>query len=437
LSDDGSAGAVTGTLVPEDLAIDLRQLVMTIAHAVDLVGVDDVLHGRRVGMLSRELALRLGWDEAVQLVLYDAGLLHDCGVSSTRVHRRLAAGLEWEGAEEHCIRGEELLAGFAPLAHLAPVVRHHHSRWERLERQGVPLETARLANVVFLADRADVLAAHGRADDGVGARRGAIRARLSAEQGRLFSAELLDAFAGLSEDDSFWLGLQPDRVQRYQLAMEAHGELRLIGWQDFKRCAEIFAAIIDAKSPYTEQHSRGVARLSRHLAGRLGLAAATCEKIEVAGMLHDIGKLQVPDEIIEGQGPLSDRERDVMRKHSRGTLEVLSRLPAIDEIARWAAYHHETPDGHGYPFRLQGAALPLEARIINVADIFQALAQDRPYRRAMAPAEILTLLEERAAEGRADAAVVAAVAADLESCHGVAVSSAPAHSPSFDPALPP
>jgi putative nucleotidyltransferase with HDIG domain len=413
--DDGSlGGAVTGTLVPEDLAIDLRQLVMTIAHAVDLVGVDDVL----------------------QLLLFDAGLLHDCGVSSTRVHRRLAASLEWDGAEEHCVRGEELLANFGLLAHLAPVVRHHHSRWERLVRLDLPPQTARLANVVFLADRADVLAARWRAEEDARARRTAIRARLSAERGRLFSAELVDAFSDLSEDEGFWLDLQPDRVQRYQRDIERHGELRRVGWRDFKRCAEILAAIIDAKSPYTEQHSRGVARLSRHLAGRLGLDAATCEKVEVAGLLHDIGKLQVPDEIIGQRGALSARERDVMSRHSQGTLQVLSRLPAIDEIARWAAYHHETPDGQGYPFRLQGAALPLEARIINVADIFQALAQERPYRRPMAPAPILALLEARAAAGRADAAVVAAVAADLETCHGVAVSPAPSTSVSYEPALP-
>lgn len=413
---------MTATLIPDDLVIDLRQLVMTIAHAVDLVGVDDVLHGRRVGMLGRELAVRLGLDEASQRDLYDAGLLHDCGVSSTRVHRRLAASLEWEGAEEHCVRGQDLLASFGPLAHLAPVVRYHHTRWECLLRQGVPPGTARLANAVFLADRADVLCAHWHTGEDLLARRGVIRARLVAERGRLFSAELVEAFTALSQDEVFWLGLRPDPVQRYQREMEAQGEPRRIGWQDFRRCAEILAAIIDAKSPYTEQHSRGVARLSRHLARSLGLDTVTCEKIEVAGMLHDIGKLQVPDEIIERKGALSAGERDVMRKHSRGTLEVLGRLPAIDEIARWAAYHHETPDGHGYPFRLQGTALPLEARIINVADIFQALAQERPYRGSMAPAPILALLEGRVAEGRADATVVAALAADLETCHRVAVS---------------
>ncbi|MGB7501423.1 MAG: HD domain-containing protein, partial [Azonexus sp.] len=123
---------MTEQALPPDLAIDLRQLVMTIANTVDLVGVDDLLHGRRVGMLARELARQSGWDEAAQSLLYDAGLLHDCGVSSTRVHRRLVAELEWSGAQEHCLRGEELLRDFAPLAHLAPVIRYHHSRWEWL-----------------------------------------------------------------------------------------------------------------------------------------------------------------------------------------------------------------------------------------------------------------------------------------------------------------
>ena len=128
-------------------------------------------------------------------------------------------------------------------------------------------------------------------------------------------------------------------------------------------------------------------RLSRHLAGRLGFDAAACEKIEVAGLLHDIGKLQIPDEIIEGSAALTAQEFNVMKSHSYGTRQVLKRLHAIDEISRWASYHHETPDGRGYPFHVGGAALPLEARIINVADIFQALAQQRPYREPLAPGE--------------------------------------------------
>jgi len=406
---------------PADLAIDLRQLVITIAHTVDLVGVDDVLHGRRVGMLARELAIFMGWPEAEQQLLYDAGLLHDCGVSSTRVHHRLVVDLEWSGADEHCVAGYELLADFAPLAHLAPIIRYHHSRWEWLEEKALPGNTARLANLIFLADRVDVLAAPYHADQTVLSHADEIRSRLAAERGRLFSPELVAAFEKFSAGEAFWLALQPDWVQQYQREMESHGVLHSINWCEFKQCAEIFARIIDAKSPYTQRHSRGVSRLARHLAERLGLDAVTCEKIEVAGLLHDIGKLQIPDEIIEGPNALTPHEFDIMKSHSYGTLQVLKRLPAVEEIAQWAAFHHETTDGHGYPFHVGGSALPLEARIINVADIFQALAQERPYRKPMAPDEIMAILQERADLGRADPLVVAEVAADLENCHRMAL----------------
>lgn len=406
---------------PADLAIDLRQLVITIAHTVDLVGVDDVLHGRRVGMLARELARFMGWPEAEQLLLYDAGLLHDCGVSSTRIHHRLVVDLEWSGAEEHCVCGYDLLAAFPPLAHLANIVRYHHSRWEWLVEQELPADTIRFANLIYLADRIDVLAAPYHADQTVLSHSDEIRARLAAESSRLFSPELVAAFQKFSEGEAFWLALQPDWVQQYQRDMESHGELRMIDWPQFKLCAEIFARIIDAKSPYTQRHSRGVSRLARHLAERLGLDAVTCEKIEVAGLLHDIGKLQIPDEIIEGPNALTPHEFDIMKSHSYGTLQVLKRLPAIEELAQWAALHHETPDGHGYPFKVGGSALPLEARIINVADIFQALAQNRPYRKPMAPEQIMAILQERADVGRADPCVVAEVAADLLNCHRVAL----------------
>ncbi|MBS1145456.1 MAG: hypothetical protein H6R14_2862 [Proteobacteria bacterium] len=412
---------MTETIVPAELEIDLRQLVMTIANTVDLVGVDDVLHGRRVGMLAREMAIRMGWGEAEQLILYDAGLLHDCGVSSTRVHHRLVVDLEWSGAEEHCIRGYELLKDFQPLAHLALIIRYHHSAWSWLEQQSLPGNTALLANLIYLADRIDVLAAPYHADQSVLSHADEIRARLLAASGRLFSPELLAAFDKVSQEEAFWLGMQPEWVQQYLVDMEEHGDLRLIGWTEFKQCAGIFSHIIDAKSPYTEQHSQGVSRLARHLAERSGLDAMTCEKIEVAGLLHDIGKLQIPDEIIEGESALTPHEFDIMKSHSYGTLQVLKRLHAIADIARWASLHHETPDGHGYPFRVGGADLPIEARIINVADIFQALAQNRPYRKSMTPEQILSILQERAAQGRADAGVVALVADDLDNCHQIAI----------------
>ena len=407
--------------VPQDLAIDLRQLVMTIANAVDLVGVDDLLHGRRVGLLARDLGRQLGLDEKAQILLYDAGLLHDCGVASSCAHPRLLRDLEWPGAEAHCIRGGELLRDFAPLASLAPIIRHHHSRWDAPESQSLPPDVARFANVIFLADRIDALLGPFHGDLTTLAHAEEIRMRLAAARGSLFAPDLVDAFLELSQGDRFWLGLQPDAVRQYQTEMEAFRDLWLVTWQEFRRCTEIFARILDAKSPHTERHSRGVSLLAGHLAGRMGMDVVTCERIAVAGLLHDIGKLKIPGAIIDADGALAAAEFELMKTHSRGTLEVLQRLQAIEEIARWASYHHETPDGEGYPFHVAGDALPLEARIINVADVFQALAQDRPYHRPLEAAEILAILKERAASGKSDASVVAAVEADLDNCHRIAL----------------
>ena len=106
------------------IQIDMRQVVLLIASAVDLVGVDDVLHGRRVAILAVECAKQLGWNQEAQQQLFDAGLLHDLGVSSTRVHRNLVNELDWEGSDLHCEQGHRLLHDFAPLAHLAPLVRY-------------------------------------------------------------------------------------------------------------------------------------------------------------------------------------------------------------------------------------------------------------------------------------------------------------------------
>ena len=400
--------------------LDLRQLVYAIAHAVDLVGVDDIYHGRRVGMLAVECAKQLGFDGGVQDVLFDAGLLHDCGVSSTRAHQRLATELEWDGAQAHCDRGHQLLQDFAPLAHLAPLVLHHHRRWSSLLGMPVDSRVALHSNLIFLVDRVAMLAAPYHTEHILLARGREIRDTLGSYRGSLFAPELVDAFLAISNNEAFWLAFSAEFVQQYQADMATRGEHTVLPWQQFKGCAHIFARIIDAKSPYTMEHSLGVSRLARYLAQRLDLAEERCEMIEVAGLLHDIGKLQIPDEILESPQALSEWEFGIMKSHTFATYHVLKRLGCIDDIARWAGYHHETLDGSGYPFHMRAEEIPVEARIINVADIVQAMAQKRPYRDPLPAEAIVSFLVERAHAGLADARVVQVVADNLRDCIQVA-----------------
>jgi putative nucleotidyltransferase with HDIG domain len=142
------------------------------------------------------------------------------------------------------------------------------------------------------------------------------------------------------------------------------------------------AAAFDARDSSTHQHSRMVARHAVGIAGTLGLDGDRLEEIRVAGLLHDIGKIGVPDAVLQKPGPLSSEEWAEMRRHPEIGARILTH-PALADTREWVLCHHERPDGRGYPRGLTGDAIPLEAKILAVADAYEAMTADRPYRRAL------------------------------------------------------
>ncbi len=397
------------------IQIDLRQAIYALTDALDLVGVDEVGHGKRVGVMAAECARMLPLSSEAQSKLFHAALLHDCGVSSTRVHQHLVEEMEWEQADLHCQIGHDLLSSFDALAPLAPVIRYHHTRWQDLKYADIAEEDALFANLIFLVDRVDALTAPHYGKDLLLANK-AIRQRIDNYRDILFAPQLVDAFMQASAAEAYWLTLESPHLERYLFDMERKHEAQFIGFKDIKQLAQIFAHIVDAKSRFTAEHSRGVASLARYLGEQTGLAEMQCEKIEVAGLLHDLGKLKIPDEVLDKPAALNDYDRSIMLRHSFESYQILRRIDGLEEIALWAAYHHEMPAGNGYPFHASSVELSSEARIIAVADVFQALAQERPYRKPLAPAEILTILEELVQQGHLDAEIVSLVANDLEQC---------------------
>lgn len=398
------------------MQIDIRQMLLTISHAVDLVGVTDVFHGRRVAIMAVECARTLAWDATTQRLLFDAGLLHDCGVSSTRDHRKLVDQFAWEDANRHCEKGYDLLRHFAPLAHLASIVRYHHTAWEEMTAFAVDPATARRANLIHLVDRVDALAGHYYADDSLLLHVDEVRQQIECHRGGIFAPELVDAFLAASAPEAFWLVLDPAYIPQYVDDMERGSESRPGTLTELKQFALLIASIVDAKSHFTAEHSLGVARLARLLGQLSGFSGEHLEKIEIAGLVHDIGKLQVPDEVLESPGAYTPAERAIMKRHSFASYQILRRIDGFEEIALWAAEHHESMSGGGYPFHLAAREIPLEARLIKVADIFQALAQRRPYRTPMPVPEILDLLRKMQAENEVDGAVVELVASHPEAC---------------------
>jgi putative nucleotidyltransferase with HDIG domain len=152
---------------------------------------------------------------------------------------------------------------------------------------------------------------------------------------------------------------------------------------------ESLNATVDAKDPYTAGHSARVQRIALAVANELGLAQERLDAVRFGGLFHDIGKIAVPDSILTKPGRLDDEEFDVIRRHPADGATILSHFSRLREAVPLIRHHHERWDGDGYPDRLAGDAIPLEACVVGLADAWDAMTTDRPYRRAMSVEEAI------------------------------------------------
>jgi len=178
--------------------------------------------------------------------------------------------------------------------------------------------------------------------------------------------------------------------ERAQAQVEQHVEqLRLA----FMGTVEVATILSELRDPYTAGHERRVGRLAAAIGTELGLPAQQIEGLHVAGLLHDVGKIAIPTEILSKPGKLSPIEFKLIQEHPRASYEVLKSVKFPWPVAEVALQHHERLDGSGYPQRLKGAAIMLEARILAVADVVEAMSSHRPYRSARGIATALAEIE--------------------------------------------
>lgn len=157
------------------------------------------------------------------------------------------------------------------------------------------------------------------------------------------------------------------------------------------------AGAIDAKDPYTKGHSTSVSRYAEALARAVNLPEAEVERIKIGALLHDVGKIGIPESVLKKPGKLTDEEWEIMKQHPTiGAEKVLAPNEALRDLIPIVKYHHERLDGKGYPEQLKGNQIPLAARIVSVADAYHALVSDRPYRKGMPIEKACAILKEGA-----------------------------------------
>lgn len=171
-------------------------------------------------------------------------------------------------------------------------------------------------------------------------------------------------------------------------------EARELKDEFFRAIFVSLARLLEMKDPDTAQHSARVALFSRDIAGAMGLSEQEQSRIHLAGLLHDVGKVGVPDEILLKPGRFSNEERRIMERHPRLSAEAIAGIPGFGDLTRMVYAHHERLDGSGYPEGLAGPGVPLGARILGVADTFEALTADRPYRDGRSAESALQVFED-------------------------------------------
>jgi putative nucleotidyltransferase with HDIG domain len=169
---------------------------------------------------------------------------------------------------------------------------------------------------------------------------------------------------------------------------------------------------LEASDAYTAGHSRAVAIYSRDIARRMGLPLAVCDRAYLCGLVHDIGKVGLPASLLGKEGSLTLEERRIMQDHSVIGERILREVAAYDDVADVVRHHHERIDGEGYPDRITGDQIPLLSKVIAVADAYNAMTSNRPYRDAM-PSRVARLRLAQAVENQFDTSVVAAFEAIL------------------------
>ncbi|EIT7024929.1 HD domain-containing protein [Vibrio vulnificus] len=406
-------------------SVDLKHALIWVARALDYVGVDDLNHNHRVAYIAYQCSQVLGWEKKKQEFCFLSGLIHDCGVSQTTEHSHLISDMQPSESEHHCHVGFQALEQCELLAQFANIILYHHSDWLHLQHAPISPYEKDVAGLIYLADRLDFLRAKylkNTHQDLITLYKKAITEELTLHKGSLFCPTFVDALITLIHKDGFWFAMDATHIETIPFSFNQlkwlHQDLSLSALTQLGR---FIAGIVDAKSPFTYHHSLKVAELSEYLANRMGLAKSTSKLIYVAGLVHDIGKLRTPDEILHKEGPLTENEYIHIRRHTVDTDVALKMIFPNSKLSEWASNHHERLDGSGYPYGKTAEQIDLPSRIIAIADVFQALSQNRPYRSKLSPQEITDIMWPMVTQYKLDADVYDHLARNLNTCYQISV----------------
>lgn len=382
--------------------IDNKGMIGIIRRTCNYVDARLVDHGFRVARMVSRLLERMGtYDTATARDISILAMFHDIGAYKTEEINRM---LEFEtcNVQEHSVYGYLFIKYFTPLTRLAPAVLFHHTPWCILENlEEVSEENKTVAQLLNITDRADVFM------EKEGGRFPDFLRQMQTDGGKKYCPRIAKLLMGTDfaetmpiqeeGEEEFW-----ERIWNYPFTRE-----------EIQKYLNMVIYTIDFRSRHTVTHTMTTTSISYELAKRMGVTGQDLSDIYFGALLHDLGKIGIPVEILEFPGKLSPQAMRIMRTHVELTGKILGQ-DVEEKIRKIALRHHEKLDGSGYPKGIPGAELTMGERIVAVADIVSALAGTRSYKEAFPKERILSIMETMKADGLIDRDAVDKIVSDFD-----------------------
>jgi HD-GYP domain-containing protein (c-di-GMP phosphodiesterase class II) len=372
-------------------------VLKALSYLIDVEEKAKLYHSWRTAYLAKCLAEEKCRPSA--LPVYIAGLLHDIGtfdLSNRLVHHKdHMENIDVADVKIHAQKGAAIVASLSGFIPIAKIIIDHH---EWISGEGYPRglkqdEISLESQILRIADKFALLADLKEAE-----RIEDIQKVLKDRIGREFSRDLYDCLIDKLKDNNMWESIQNvERLEELtdktfaQITTEKDDNLFVD-----RNILHFFGRVLDAKHAYTEGHSQRVSYFSMIIALALGLPDEQVRKIELAAFLHDIGKVGIPNSILDKPGALTTKEFEIIQRHASLSYEIVKGISVFERLAYIVGSDQEHWDGSGYPDGLAKGDIPLESRIIFIADAFDAMTSDRSYHEAVSVADAINELKRSA-----------------------------------------
>ena len=390
------------------MEIDIIGLLSAFSFALDCVEAELIHvtsnHGKRVAYMSVCMAEKMGVSDDVLRDLAACALLHDnaltqyineefySDISNIDTLKVSSDNITPRQLGMHCIYGEKNLEKYPFKTGVKDVILYHH---EEADGSGpfekkwteVPL----FARIIHFSDMLDAFCKAQKFDEDVFNK--AVHF-IEKNKDKRFDSEVTKMFFDAFDKEEF-SRLGDEHIEEY-FWEKVPCEKSFYSFNVLKDLADLFAKIIDYKSEFTSRHSLGVARTASKISEIMGYDKVICDKMYLAGTLHDVGKIAIGNEILEKPARLTDEEFAKMKNHAGYTYMILSKVDGFEEIRDIAAFHHERLDVSGYPFGKRADDLTTLQRIMACTDIYQALTEKRPYKDGMDHDKACEILKDMA-----------------------------------------